>query len=101
MGKLPYARGVTDVKSIHTAGVRSIPKRLRSPYLDLYVLARERERLKKEEYVFGKRGVAVETRLAMIDKRMKKIQEEIEKAFQGSSSSNPYKKVLKTMSINY
>ena len=53
MRKLPYARGVVDIKSIHTAGVRSIPKQLRSPYLDLYILAREKERLGKENYIFG------------------------------------------------
>jgi hypothetical protein len=101
MGKLPYVRGVTDVKSIHTAAVRSIPKRLRSPYLDLYVLAREKERLEKENYVFGKRGIAIQTRLKMINKRMQKLQEEIQEESKNHTPSSHPKKFLKTMSINY
>lgn len=100
MGKIQYVRSVTDVKSIHTAGVRSIPKQLRSPYLDLYILAREKDRLEKENYVFGKRGLAVDKRLKMINKRMEKLQEEI-KEEPKSHSYSPSKKFLKTMSINY
>lgn len=100
MRKLPYARGVVDIKSIHTAGVRSIPKQLRSPYLDLYILAREKERLGKENYIFGKRGVTVEKRLKLINQRMEKLQEEIKEETK-SHSYSPSKKFLKTMSINY
>lgn len=101
MGRLPYAKGVIDVKSIHTAGVRSIPKSHRSPYLDLYVLAREKDRLEKENYVFGRRSVAVDTRLKTINKRMQKLQEEIQEQSKTHSFSNPSKKSLKTMAINY
>ncbi len=100
MGKLPYTRGLVDIKSIHTAGVRSIPKQMRSPYLDLYVLAREKERLEKESYVFGKRSLTTDKRLKMINKRMAKIQEEIKEESK-SYSHGPSKKSLKTMSINY
>ena len=100
MAKLLYARGMVDIKSIHTAAVRSIPKQMRSPYLDLYVLARERERLEKEDYVFGKRGLARENRLKAIRRRMAKIQEETQQEPKGHSHSSP-KKPLKKMSINY
>ena len=39
---------IRNVRSMHSIGARSVPKVQRSPYLDLYSLKREKDRLEKE-----------------------------------------------------
>ena len=39
---------IRNVRSMHSIGARSVPKVQRSPYLDLYALKREKDRLEKE-----------------------------------------------------
>ena len=41
-------RGATAIRSIHTVGIKSVPKTQRSKYLELYVLGSEKSRLVKE-----------------------------------------------------
>lgn len=93
--------GIRDVKSIHSTGIRSIPKVQRAPYLELYMLKREKDRLEKELLVLDKRRNTVRRQSSSIDNRIEKIQKEL----QEEQKSGTYKSIsvrpVKTMAINY
>ena len=59
---------VRDIKSIHSAGARSIPKVQRSSYLELYMLKREKDRLEKEIFALDKRNNTANRQLSSISK---------------------------------
>lgn len=91
-----------DIKGIHFAGVRSIPKSQRSAYLELYVLDREMDRLGKERFALGKRMNNCQKRLDMISIRKEKLYKQVTeegeiKVHVGASPRKP----LKTMAIRY
>ncbi len=85
---------------MHSIGARSIPKAMRSSYLELYVLDRERARLEKEKFSLDKRGNSAQTQLDSIAQRMEKLKKEIETGARTYGHSLP-RKPLKTMSIKY
>ena len=68
--------GVREIKSIHSAGLRSIPKVQRSAYLELYMHQREKDRLAKEIFLLDKKRNTAKRLLNSIDKRIEKLQTE-------------------------
>lgn len=102
MKSISQLQTVSDIRGMHSIGARSIPKAMRSSYLELYVLDRERARLEKEKFSLDKRGNSAQTRLASIAQRMEKLKKEIDQEVElkpyGSASP---RKPLKRMSIKY
>lgn len=90
-----------DIKSIHSVGVRSIPKVQRSGYLELYMLRREKDRLEKEIFAIDKKRDSANRQLNSINKRIEKLQQETDREQKGKTYKNIPTKPLKTMSINY
>lgn len=66
--------GLQSIKSMHTAGKRSIPRTQSSAYLDLYMLRKEKDRLEKEIYILDKRKKNAQKKLGGISKQMDKLQ---------------------------
>lgn len=77
MKKIVHARGLRDVKSIHSAGIRSIPKAQRSAYLELFILAQEKERLAKEHFLVSARNNSLHKQLQSVKRRMNRVQEDL------------------------
>ncbi len=99
--KVMQLPGLRDVKSIHSVGVRSIPKVQRSPYLELYTLSRENLRLEKEIYALDKRKNAARSRLDNILKRMERLQKEVHQEEKIKTHRGLPTRPLKTMAIKY
>ncbi len=109
MKSMSQLQTVSDIKGMHTIGARSIPKSMRSSYLELYVLDREKARLEKERFSLDKRKNSAQMRLDSIIQRMEKLKKEIE---EGTDACLPARQVtamrsltsrkpLKMMSIKY
>ncbi|MBI4690601.1 MAG: hypothetical protein HY754_10100 [Nitrospirae bacterium] len=90
-----------DIKSIHSVGVRSIPKVQRSGYLELYMLRRERDRLDKEIVAIDKRRGSANRQLNSINKRIEKLQQETDREQKLGTHRNIPARPLKTVSIAY
>ena len=102
MKSMSQLQTVSDIKGMHSIGARSIPKAMRSSYLELYVLDRERSRLDKERFSLDKRGKSAQTRLDSIAQRMEKLKKEIEAGTDATTQHRATpRKPLKTMSIKY
>lgn len=95
------------IKSIQTAGIRGIPKVLRSGYLDLYTLRREKDRLENEISGLDKRRNAAAMQLNSVVKRVVQLQKETseEEHVKNKESirnlHSMHAKSLKTMGIKY
>ncbi|MEI7481376.1 MAG: hypothetical protein WCK75_03405 [Elusimicrobiota bacterium] len=93
-----------EIKSIHSAGIRGIPKVHRSGYLDLYTLGREKDRLENEIASLDKRRTAAANQLVVVVKRVIQLQKETS-AEPAKNKKNaygtPHAKSLKTMSMKY
>jgi hypothetical protein len=93
---------VSDIKGMHSIGARSIPKAMRSSYLELYVLDRERGRLEKEKCSLDKRRNSAQTRFDSITERMEKLKKKIEAERDVTAQRRvTSRKPLKKMSIKY
>lgn len=90
-----------DIKSIHSVGVRSIPKVQRSSYLELYMLRREKDRLEKEIFAIDKRRDSANRQLSSINGRIEKLQQEADREQKVKTYRDIPTKPLKTMSIAY
>jgi predicted nucleic acid-binding Zn-ribbon protein len=102
MKSMSQLQTVSDIKGMHSIGARSIPKAMRSSYLELYVLDREKARLEKEKFSLDKRGRSAQTRLDSISQRMEKIKKEIEEETDVTAQRRvTSRRPLKTMSIKY
>ena len=102
MKSMSQLQTVSDIKGMHSIGARSIPKAMRSSYLELYVLDREKARLEKEKFSLGKRGKSAQTRLDSITQRMEKLKKEIEEETEVTAQRRvTSRKPLKKMSIKY
>jgi len=93
--------GVREIKSIHSVGVRSIPKAQRSAYLELYMHRREKDRLEKEIFALDKRRKTAKRLLDSINKRIEKLQTETHEKQKVKTYRNVPTKPLKTLSIQY
>ena len=99
--KVMQLPGLRDIRSIHSAGIRSIPKVQRSPHLELYTLSREKLRLEKEIYALDKRTNAAKRQLANILKRMEGLQKEVHQEESIKTYRGLPRRPLKTMAIKY
>jgi hypothetical protein len=78
-----HLKGLQDIHSGVSKGVRSVPPRNDRYYLDLYLLQMERERLTQEATSLQKRNTRIERRLAEIAREM------AEKEQRADQSKNP------------
>jgi predicted nucleic acid-binding Zn-ribbon protein len=99
--KILQVPGLRDAKSIHSAGLRSIPKVQRSTYLELYNLQREKDRLDREICAMDKRKSRAEKQLEGIGQRMEALQKEARKELKGNLRKSGPANPLKKMSVNY
>ena len=102
MKSMSQLQTVSDIRGMHSIGARSIPKHMRSSYLELYVLDREKARLDREIFGLDKRRKSAWTRLDSITQRMKfsKKEIEVEKDATTQYRAAP-RKPLKTIKIKY
>ena len=102
MKSMSQLQTVSDIRGMHSIGARSIPKHMRSSYLELYVLAREKTRLDREIFSLDKRRKSAHTRLDSILQRMNFFKEEVEVGTHVITQHRAVpRKPLKTMSIKY
>lgn len=90
-----------DIKSILSAGVRSIPKVQRSAYLELYRLKREKDRIEQEIFALDRRKGSANKRLASLYKRIGKLQKETREEQNMKTCRKPVDKSLRTVAIHY
>jgi hypothetical protein len=96
--------GLRGIRSIHSAGIRAIPKVQRLGYLDLYTLGREKDRLDNEIFALDKRRTAAAKQLDNIVKRIVQLQKETSEVEHVKTKKSIYgihAKPLKTMGIEY
>lgn len=93
--------GARDVKSIHSAGLRAIPKIQRSSYLELYTFKREKDRLEKEIFSLDKRRNTAQRILNSLYQRIETLEKEIHEEGKIKTYRNVPAKPVKTMAINY
>jgi len=103
MKKQVLIHGARDVKTIHSAGIRSIPKSQRSMYLDLFILSQERDRMDKEHMVVSKRHHLLNRQLGSVNRRLDKLQEELvrEREIKHGKLGKPFGNVRKKMKVRY
>jgi hypothetical protein len=101
MQRSKLRHGVTILKSIHTAGISSVPKTQRSPYLELYVLGSEKSRLTQEKLSLDGRREVIDQHLGSINKRIGLLQEEMMRRQQAEAGIKTPSQPIKTVDINY
>lgn len=94
-------RGATAIRSIHTVGIKAVPKTQRSQYLELYVLGSEKSRLVKEMLALDARRETLAQQLGSINERMLKLHQEIERQQQAQAGIKTPSQPIKTVDINY
>jgi len=93
---------VSDIRGMHSIGARSIPKHMRSSYLELYVLDREKARLDREVFGLDKRRKSALTRLDSIHQRMQSSKKGLEVKAEAITQHRVIPgKPLKRISIKY
>ena len=102
MKSMSQLQTVSDIRGMHSIGARSIPKHMRSSYLELYVLDREKARLDREIFSLDKRRKSAHTRLDSILQRMKFSKKEVEARTDVITQHRATpRKPLKTIKIKY
>ena len=103
IGEAMQPSGMKDIRTMCSSKKRITPRVQNSMYLDLYVLHREKDRLKKEAGILDKRKNGILKRLGEIDVEMNELQ----KLEAGRNERNiespvgPTNKDWKTMSLRY
>lgn len=99
--------GLRDIRSMHTTGQRSMPRRQGSAYLELYMLRVEQGRLEQEAALVAKRHQGIQKRLGEIQKQMEGLgsQADSERPSNGGEKTvrrnAPDGKKWKTFSMQY
>ncbi len=101
MKTLKQRHGATTIKSIHVAGVSSVPKTQRSEYLELYALGREKSRLTKEKQALDIRRETIDRHLESIRQRILRLQQEMAKQHQAEMGVRTANQPVKMVDINY
>jgi len=103
VNKTPCIRSLRTVQGLSQARIYSIPKQQRSVHLDLYVLARAKERLEKELFQLEAKISLVRKRLAESKKQMSGLLREIGQAQEPDSATKgtTLKLAVKKMRIDY
>lgn len=94
-------RGVTALKTMHTAGVTAIPRTHRSHYLELYTLGSERSRLTKELRSLDARRQTISGHLKSINERIALLQCEMNHQQQDEAGVQTPGRPIRTVDINY
>lgn len=98
-------KGSTELNSLRSIRTKkkSIPRLQSSPYLDLYVLGKEKDRLEKEIFILEKRKKSIEKRVAEINAEMKRSEEAsaAQRLENRGGINNPAEKEWKKMSMKY
>jgi len=92
---------IKSIRSMHSIGARSIPKVQRSPYLDLYTLKKEKDRLEKETFILDKKRKITGRLLSDINKLIAGLQEEIRGDGEIKTVKHTKANPLRTMSVRY
>jgi len=92
---------LSDIKSVRSIGVTSIPKIKRPAHLDLYVLGMEKSRLEKELAVLNKRRSTVTRSLADVGAQVEKLQKQTYEQQKSKNCASTPQKPLKTLAVNY
>jgi len=90
-----------DIKSVRSVGATSIPKIKRPTHLELYVLAREKDRLEKELAALNRRRNTAIGNLTGVNDQIEKLQEEALEQQKSKKCEKTPQKPLKTLSVNY
>ena len=92
---------IRNIRSMHSIGARSVPKAQRSPYLDLYTLKKEKDRLEKETSILEKKRKIAGRLLSDVDKLIAGLQEEVRGDGEIKTVSHTKGNPLRTMPIRY
>jgi len=73
---MPNIPGIEEIKSIKVSRSHSMPPHMSEPYINLFMLSKEKMRLEKERVRLDKRRESIAGRLKEIEKEMGRLQEE-------------------------
>jgi hypothetical protein len=92
---------IRNVRSMHSIGARSVPKVQRSPYLDLYALKREKDRLEKEAAILEKKVKITGRLLRDVNNLIAGLQKELREDGAIKTVTHTKTNPLRTMPIRY
>lgn len=92
---------IKSIRSMHSIGARSIPKAQRSPYLDLYTLKKEKDRLEKETSILEKKRKITGRLLSDVNKLIAGLQDEVQGEGEIKTAMHTNTNPLRTMPIRY
>jgi hypothetical protein len=101
MNALHEIATIRNIRSMHSIGARSVPKAQRSPYLDLYTLQKEKDRLEKEASILEKKRKITGRLLNDVNKLIAGLREEIGGEREIKTVRNTKANSLRTMPIRY
>jgi len=73
---MPNMPGIEEIKSIKVSRSRSVPPNMSEPYINLFMLSKEKERLEKERIRLDTRREWIVGRLQEIEKEVGRLQGE-------------------------
>jgi len=76
---MPNIPGIEEIKTLKPNSSRSMPPHMNQPYIDMFMLRKERERLEREGIRLNSRVELIIGRLKGIEKEMKKLEKEDKK----------------------
>ena len=76
---MPNIPGIEEIKTLKPNSSRSMPPHMNQPYIDMFMLRKERERLEREGIRLNSRVESIIGRLKGIEKEMKKLEKEDKK----------------------
>ena len=92
---------IRNLRSMHSIGARSVPKAQRSPYLDLYTLKKEKDRLEKEASILEKKKKILGRLLSDVNKTITGLQKEIQEEDEIKTVKHTKANSLRTMPVRY
>jgi hypothetical protein len=92
---------IRNIRGMHSIGARSVPKVQRSPYLDLYALKKEKDRLEKDISMAERRRGTMNRLLDDVNRRIAKIQNEVREEGEIKTVKHTKTNPLRTMPIKY
>lgn len=92
--------GITSIKTSQKSKVRSMPKAKDSEYLDLFLLGKNKARLKKENINVSKRKVQVEEELKAIDEEIAELEDAVSGEGPKETAAQRYKKMVPKKPMN-
>lgn len=97
--------GLGEIRTMHSAKKRSIPRVQSSAYLDLYMLGKEKDRMEKEMFILEKRKTSLQKRLDEVAVEMNKLEGAETRGWQAGQrevvKEETQKKRWKKMALSY